>query len=63
MISFGNVVLYNVFLQMIWKTSLDPKIGVVHDGTDQIGGHARSYGTPPHVGACPLPVTQSQRIA
>ena len=30
MISFGNVVLYNVFLQMIWKTSLDPKIGVVH---------------------------------
>ncbi len=30
MISFGNVVLYNVFLQMIWKTSLDPKIGVAH---------------------------------
>ncbi len=30
MISFGNVVLYNLFLQIICKTSLDPKIGVVH---------------------------------
>lgn len=30
LISFGNTVLYNIMLQMIWKTSLDPKIGVVH---------------------------------
>lgn len=30
LISFGNTVLYNAVLQMIWKTSLDPKIGVVH---------------------------------
>ena len=30
MISFGNTVIYNVLLQAIWKTSLDPKIGVVH---------------------------------
>lgn len=30
MISFGNTVLYNMLLQIIWKTSLDPKIGVVH---------------------------------
>lgn len=30
MISFGNTVLYNTVLQMIWKTSLDPKIGIVH---------------------------------
>ena len=30
MISFGNMVLYNKLLQIIWKTSLDPKIGIVH---------------------------------
>lgn len=30
MISFGNAMLYNKFLQLIWKTSLDPRIGVVH---------------------------------
>ena len=30
LISFGNTVLYNEVLQLIWKTSLDPKIGVIH---------------------------------
>ena len=30
MISFGNTLLYNQFLHIIWKTSLDPRIGVVH---------------------------------
>lgn len=30
MISFGNTLLYNQFLQIIWKTSLDPRIGVIH---------------------------------
>lgn len=30
MISFGNTLLYNQFLQIIWKTSLNPQIGVVH---------------------------------
>ncbi len=30
LISFGNTVLYNQFLQIIWKTSLDPRIGVIH---------------------------------
>ena len=30
LISFGNTVMYNEVLQIIWKTSLDPKIGVVH---------------------------------
>lgn len=30
MISFGNTLLYNYILQMIWKTTLDPRIGVVH---------------------------------
>ena len=30
MVSFGNTVLYNVILQAIWRTTLDPKIGVVH---------------------------------
>lgn len=30
LISFGNTVLYNQFLQLIWKTSLDPRIGMVH---------------------------------
>lgn len=30
LISFGNTLLYNQFLQIIWRTSLDPKIGVVH---------------------------------
>ena len=30
MISFGNTVMYNMLLQAIWKTSLDPKVGVVH---------------------------------
>lgn len=30
MISFGNTLLYNQFLQIIWKTSLNPQISVVH---------------------------------
>ena len=30
MLSFGNTLLYNQFLQIIWKTSLDPRIGIVH---------------------------------
>ncbi|MGN0287488.1 MAG: CRISPR-associated endonuclease Cas1 [Atopobiaceae bacterium] len=30
LISFGNTLLYNKFLQLIWKTSLDPRIGVIH---------------------------------
>lgn len=30
MISFGNTLLYNQFLQIIWKTSLDPRIGIIH---------------------------------
>lgn len=30
MVSFGNTVLYNVVLQAIWRTPLDPKIGIVH---------------------------------
>ena len=30
MVSFGNAVLYNYILQCIWRTSLDPKIGIVH---------------------------------
>jgi len=30
LISFGNTLLYNLFLQIIWKTALDPRIGVVH---------------------------------
>ena len=30
MISFGNTLLYNVFQQMIWKTSLESRFGIVH---------------------------------
>lgn len=30
LISFGNTLLYNQFLQIIWKTALDPRIGIVH---------------------------------
>ncbi len=30
LISFGNTLLYNRFLQGIWKTSLDPRVGIVH---------------------------------
>lgn len=30
MISFGNTLLYNQFLHIIWKTSLDSRIGIVH---------------------------------
>lgn len=30
MISFGNTLLYNEFLRIIFLTSLDPKIGIVH---------------------------------
>lgn len=30
MISFGNTLLYNQIIQIIWKTSLDPRIGIVH---------------------------------
>lgn len=30
LISFGNTLLYNQFLQFIWHTSLEPKIGIIH---------------------------------
>lgn len=30
MISFGNTLLYNRFLRLIWKTSLDPRVGCIH---------------------------------
>lgn len=30
MVSFGNTVLYNYVLQAIWRTTLDPKVGIVH---------------------------------
>lgn len=30
MISFGNTMLYNKILQIIWKTSLDSRIGIIH---------------------------------
>lgn len=30
MISFGNTILYNRILTMLWKTGLDPRFGVVH---------------------------------
>lgn len=30
LISFGNTLLYNRILQIIWKTSLDPRIGCFH---------------------------------
>ena len=30
LLSFGNTLLYNQFLQILWKTSLNPQIGVVH---------------------------------
>lgn len=33
MISFGNVLLYNYILNVIWKTSLDPRIGIIHATT------------------------------
>jgi CRISPR-associated endonuclease Cas1 subtype I-B len=33
LISFGNTLMYNKFLQIIWKTSLDPRIGIVHATT------------------------------
>lgn len=33
LISFGNTLLYNYILQCIYKTSLDPRIGVVHATT------------------------------
>lgn len=29
-ISFGNTLLYNTFLNIIWKKGLDPRFGVVH---------------------------------
>lgn len=35
MISFGNTLLYNFVLQAIWKTSLDPRIGIVHSTTSR----------------------------
>lgn len=35
MISFGNTLLYNTVLQAIWKTTLDPRIGIVHATTDR----------------------------
>ena len=30
LISFGNTLLYNKLLQIIWRGSLDPRIGIVH---------------------------------
>lgn len=30
LISFGNTLLYNRILQMLWKSTLDPKVGVIH---------------------------------
>jgi CRISPR-associated endonuclease Cas1 subtype I-B len=30
LISFGNTLMYNNFLQLIWKSSLDSRIGVIH---------------------------------
>ena len=30
MISFGNTLLYNCILQIIWRTSLDPRVGIIH---------------------------------
>jgi len=30
LISFGNTLLYNQFLHLIWRTQLNPQIGVVH---------------------------------
>lgn len=35
LISFGNTLLYNVVLQEIWRTSLDPRIGIVHATTSR----------------------------
>ncbi len=35
MISFGNTLLYNLFLQFIYKTQLDPRIGIVHSTTQR----------------------------
>lgn len=35
MISFGNTLLYNLVLQKIWKTTLDPRIGIVHATTSR----------------------------
>lgn len=29
-ISFGNTLLYNLFVNIIWKKGLDPRFGVVH---------------------------------
>lgn len=30
LISFGNTLLYNRFLKLIWKKALDPRVGVIH---------------------------------
>lgn len=35
MISFGNTLLYNAVLKAIWKTALDPRIGIVHATTER----------------------------
>lgn len=35
MISFGNTLLYNFVLQAIWKTALDPRIGIIHATTNR----------------------------
>lgn len=35
LISFGNTLLYNFVLQAIWKTSLDPRIGIIHATTNR----------------------------
>lgn len=35
MISFGNTLLYNAVLKVIWKTTLDPRIGIVHATTER----------------------------
>ena len=35
MISFGNAILYNKLLQIIWRSGLDPKMGIVHSSRDR----------------------------
>lgn len=35
MISFGNAILYNKLLQIIWRAGLDPKMGIVHSSRDR----------------------------
>lgn len=35
MISFGNAILCNKLLQIIWRAGLDPKMGIVHSSRDR----------------------------